>query len=198
MRILKIMLPFQLKLSRSLVVLLTTGLTVSLMTACQTTAGSANISANSSASNSKSASTSNLASHRHQSGYITGDVTQQSLLKGYPYFAKGYQNYQLTQQQVKQMKNLPSDMSLDIYFGTWCHDSQREVPRLLKALSVNPNITAKLIALDIRKQEPQGRAKASGVKYTPTIIVKLNGEEVGRIIERPKVDLVTDMLNFIR
>ncbi|REL30356.1 thioredoxin family protein [Thalassotalea euphylliae] len=179
MTIKKIMLPFHSKLSQYLVV----GLTVILLAACQTTADS---------------SSSTKAQQNHHKAYITGDVTEQKLFKDYPYFAKGYQSYQLSQQQVALVKSLPSNISLDVYFGAWCHDSQREVPRLLKALSVNPNITTKLIALDIRKQEPQGRATASGVKYTPTIIVKQDGEEVGRIIERPKTNLVADILSFVR
>ena len=150
--------------------------------------------------NTESSSNHQRASHeqKHGSHYVVGDLTQGELFEQYPYFAKGYESFALSQTQIAKVKSLPRDVSLDIYFGAWCHDSQREVPRLLKAMSVNSNVPVSLIALDIRKHEPQGRAATQGVKYTPTIIVKRNGKELGRIIERPKVDLISDIVALVK
>ena len=129
---------------------------------------------------------------------VIGDISATQLLADNLLFDASYRHFQLTDEQIAQIKALSNDVSVDIYFGTWCHDSQREVPRLLKALSHNPQISTKLVALDYQKVEPAGRAKAAGVKYTPTMIVKVNGKEVGRIIERPKVDLITDLVSFVQ
>ena len=95
------------------------------------------------------------------------------------------------------MQSLPDDLVIDIYFATWCHDSQREVPRLLKALQTKPDIKINLVSLDYQKQEPTGRAAQAGVKFTPTFIVSREGKELGRIIERPKIDLVSDISAMI-
>ena len=80
-------------------------------------------------------------------------------------------------------------------FGTWCHDSKREVPRMLRILdSIGmPFEKISLIAVDIRKSEPGGRGKLFNIKRTPTFIFFKEGEEVGRIIERPDVNLESDL-----
>lgn len=50
-----------------------------------------------------------------------------------------------------------------------------------------------LIALDIRKQEPEGRAKALDVQFTPTFVFFSDGIELGRIIEQPAASLEEDL-----
>ena len=95
---------------------------------------------------------------------------------------------------------LPADLKVKILFGTWCHDSEREVPRMLKLLAASgvkeENIS--LISLDIRKEEPEGRAKALEVRFTPTFVFFSEGAELGRIIERPVVDLTHDLTALVK
>ena len=80
-------------------------------------------------------------------------------------------------------------------FGTWCHDSQREVPRLLKTFDLSglevPKLT--LVAVDRKKTDPLGLAKQYGLRYTPTFILLNDGKELGRVIERPKTGLTQDL-----
>ena len=120
-----------------------------------------------------------------------GDVSQAQLLAQYPVFQEKYTAYETP----KVVLGLPSDLTVTIFFGTWCHDSEREVPRVLKLLAASgveeKNIS--LIGLDIRKQEPEGRAKVLGIKYTPTFIFFSGGKEIGRIIERPTISLRDDI-----
>ncbi len=130
--------------------------------------------------------------------YALGEVHQQKLLTQYESFSSSYQEFEVKSGQTEQVKQWPSSLKIDVYFGTWCHDSQREVPHLLKALQVNSEIEVTLLALDYQKSEPQGRAKQADIKYTPTFVVSFAGKEIGRIIERPKeslVDDITAMLN---
>ena len=80
-------------------------------------------------------------------------------------------------------------------FGTWCHDSERKVPRLLKLLDQSEadlqNLT--LFAVDRKKTDPDGFAARLELQYTPTIIVSEGGQEIARIIERPLEGLATDL-----
>jgi thioredoxin 1 len=119
--------------------------------------------------------------------YPIGDISQAELLERHEVFKRNYDAYEVP----AGIDGLPADLEVKILFGTWCHDSEREVPRMLKLLAASgvreENIS--LIALDIRKEEPQGRAKALGVKYTPTFIFFSDGNEQARIIERPKKKL---------
>lgn len=127
-----------------------------------------------------------------------GDINAQQLLTTYTKFDHSYQSFELTETQVTQIKSLPDDLVIDIYFATWCHDSQREVPRLLKAFANKPQINVNLIGLDYHKLDPAGRAEDAGIKFTPTFIISRNGHELGRIIERPQVDLISDIVGFVQ
>ena len=122
--------------------------------------------------------------------YPLGDISQAELLERHEVFKRNYDAYEVT----AGIDGLPADLKVKILFGTWCHDSEREVPRMLKLLAASgvkeDNIS--LISLDIRKEEPQGRARALGVKFTPTFIF-YSGEEFGRIVERPKKSLREDI-----
>ena len=83
-------------------------------------------------------------------------------------------------------------------FGTWCHDSKREVPRMLRILDSAGVGTEQisLIGVDINKTEPKGREKLYNLRNTPTLILLKNGKEVGRIIERPNVSLEADLIGL--
>ena len=123
--------------------------------------------------------------------YPLGDISHAELLERHEVFKRNYDAYEVT----AGIDGLPADLKVKILFGTWCHDSEREVPRMLKLLTASgvkeDNIS--LISLDIRKEEPEGRAKALGVRFTPTFIFLTGGTEMGRIVERPNVNLEQDI-----
>jgi thiol-disulfide isomerase/thioredoxin len=123
--------------------------------------------------------------------YPLGDISHAELLDRHEVFRRNYDEYETP----APVEGLPADLAVQILFGTWCHDSEREVPRMLKLLEASGVKQEKisLIALDIRKEEPQGRAKALGVKYTPTFIFLSRNQELGRIIERPSISLSDDV-----
>ena len=122
-------------------------------------------------------------------GSTTTDVLFQSVDK----FDHNYQAFEPTPDDKNRVKDWPRNLHIDVYFGTWCHDSEREVPKLLKLASLSPRTNINLVALDYNKQEPKGRAEQQGVKYTPTIIVFLHNKEIGRIVERPKASIAEDI-----
>jgi thiol-disulfide isomerase/thioredoxin len=79
------------------------------------------------------------------------------------------------------------ELRIEVLFATWCHDSEREVPRLLKILETAgvESSAVELVALDFNKTEPKGRAASKVLQYTPTFIFSVRDEEIGRIVERP-------------
>ena len=121
--------------------------------------------------------------------FLVGDIGAQQLFDAHPRFAEGYAAFEAESLAV------PENVSVLLFFGTWCHDSEREVPRLLKLLETAglSEDKLKLIALDYRKREPEGRATKFNVRYTPTAIFMRDGKEVGRIVERPSTRLYEDI-----
>ena len=127
--------------------------------------------------------------------YPLGDISQAELLERHEVFKRNYDAYEVP----AEIDGLPTDLEVKILFGTWCHDSEREVPRMLKLLTAlgikEDNIS--LISLDIRKEEPEGRAKALDVRFTPTFIFSIGGTEIGRIVEWPADSLEADLAAII-
>ncbi|MCG8457134.1 MAG: DUF4440 domain-containing protein, partial [Holophagales bacterium] len=96
-----------------------------------------------------------------------------------------------------------SDVEIEVFFGTWCGDSRREVPRLIRLLEEIglPETSRRLIAVDndddLHKRSPGGEEKGLGVFRVPTIRVLRGGEEVGRIVEHPARSLELDLLTLL-
>ena len=125
---------------------------------------------------------------------VVGEMSGEALLAQYPAFMDEYKSYQPSDAEIKAVSALEDDTLL-ILFGTWCHDSEREVPRLLKTLDASgldvPQFT--LFAVDRKKSDPEGVAEKHGLKYTPTFILMRDGEEVGRVVERAETSLTQDL-----
>ena len=126
---------------------------------------------------------------------LLGDIQIQNLFTEYPLFKFRYDNYEVTNQI--NLSDL-EDISVVIMFGTWCHDSKREVPRMLRILDSAGVRTEQisLIGVDTNKEEPKGQEKTYNLRNTPTLILLKNGKEVGRIIERPNVSLEADLIGL--
>ena len=125
--------------------------------------------------------------------FHVGNITAQKLAAQYPEFSAKLPDYQVNQEDIVKLNAIKQEFDVIALFGTWCHDSEREVPHLLKALQSYQQVNVTLIALDFNKKDPQGRAQKMKVKYTPTFVVYLAGKEIGRIVERPNQSLVDDI-----
>ena len=118
------------------------------------------------------------------------------------WYNKEYDEYEYDAQLVKELqKNKINSYEIIAFFGTWCTDTHRELPRLIKILEVAkyPENKIKLIAVNRKKETPDGEDVLYNIKRVPTIIVKKYGREVGRIIEMPETGfLEQDLLNIIK
>ncbi len=125
---------------------------------------------------------------------VVGEISGEALLAQYPAFMDEYKSYQPSDAEIKAVSALEDDTLL-ILFGAWCHDSEREVPRLLKTLDASgldvPQFT--LFAVDRKKSDPEGMAEKHALKYTPTFILMRDGEEIGRVVERAETSLTQDL-----
>lgn len=111
-------------------------------------------------------------------------------------FQANHQSYTVDQTDVDLIRSVDQPLTIVALFGSWCHDSEREVPRLVKLLSQaqNPLIELKLIAVNTKKEAPASYR----LKYTPTFLVmNAQQQEVGRIVERPAATLGQDIVNML-
>jgi thiol-disulfide isomerase/thioredoxin len=129
-----------------------------------------------------------------------------SQLKQEPYatwYTKNHEDYQPNVQIAEALKKTnPSKYTMKIFFGTWCGDSKRELPKMTKVLEKlsfpQKNIT--LIGVDdsteVYKQSPQRQEAGMNIFRVPTFIVYENGKEVGRIVEYPTETMERDLLKI--
>ncbi len=128
-----------------------------------------------------------------------GELSVEQLFSRYPSFKKQYIEYQPSAAELAASQTLQGK-SILVLFGIWCHDSEREIPRLLKLIDVSQVKLASLSlqALNYSKQEPTGLHHTYDLKYTPTIVLLDGKRELGRIVEYPKVSLGEDFAKMIQ
>ena len=127
-----------------------------------------------------------------------GKISAEHLLSEYPEFAKEYETFQPSARQLQDIQALAGKDVIAL-FGTWCRDSEREVPRLIKLLEVG-NVEVRQLTLygvSRRKDDPEGYSEKYALKYTPTIVISDDNGELARIIERPKGNLAGDIASQI-
>jgi hypothetical protein len=110
-----------------------------------------------------------------------------------------HDEYQVDTVTIAKIKSLNlNHIEITIVMATWCSDSQREVPRLMKILEsmgYDQN-NLKIINVDREKFAKGTIVDKLKVEKVPTIIFYENNIELGRIIESPVVSLEKDMLKI--
>ena len=111
-------------------------------------------------------------------------------------FSEWYQmeseRYEVDTELTNAIDN-PGQYSYEIFLGTWCGDSRREVPRMEKILSQMDVDMANvlIVTVDRDKISPNGEEEGKDIRYVPTLIVSKNNEEIGRIVESPSSESAT-------
>jgi hypothetical protein len=129
---------------------------------------------------------------------FAGVISASQLILEYPQFRSAYEKYQPNAAEIAAVKSL-SGKSVVVLFGTWCHDSEREVPRLLKLLDLSgvELQSLSLHGVNYNKQEPTNLHRQYDLKYSPTIILLQGDIELGRVVEKPIVNLGEDLASFV-
>ena len=137
---------------------------------------------------------------------LLGRITAQDLGQE-PYgewFAQPYIDYTPNPEILADLKDaVPEDLKITAFFGTWCPDSQREVPRFLKLLDLMefPGDRLSIVAVDripeAVKRSPGGEEKGLEIYKVPTLLLSRGGVEIGRMVEHPVLSLERDLLTIL-
>ncbi len=142
---------------------------------------------------------------KNGSEMLLGNCTRICLLQ-IPFsdwFVKNYNEYLVDSSLVPELNKRLKKKNITIFLGTWCGDSRREVPRMLKILDA-ADLNEKQINLimvsnedGMYKQSPQHEEKGMNIIRVPTLILSDGKNEIGRIIEFPKKSLEIDLLDIL-
>ena len=106
----------------------------------------------------------------------------------YNYF---YDEYEVDWASMDQLFGYLDGLQVRVFLGTWCSDSQMQVPQFLKMMDYLgfPETSIQMYALsddpDNYLTSPEGVEKGFNVEFVPTFIFYRNGLEIGRISEYP-------------
>ncbi|WP_278353061.1 TlpA family protein disulfide reductase [Chryseobacterium gleum] len=135
---------------------------------------------------------------------LLGNQLKEQFLKA-PYadwYVKEHDEYTLDQKAVSELKKEKiGSYDIIVFMGTWCEDSHRDFPRLMKILeAVNyPENKLTIIAVNRKKESPTGDESLYNLQKVPTIILKRYGKEVGRIIEMPTTGYIErDLVQILK
>lgn len=141
---------------------------------------------------------SSLDHHQEQTTDLVGQINRQAL-SDLSWYKKNYSSYTPEQTSLEALQDSLNDIEIKVFMGTWCHDSQRESPRLFKVLDTAAydldNLS--LIALDRTKKTPNEYEVGQDIQRTPTFIFFKDDIEIGRIVETPRESLEKDMLKIV-
>ncbi|MCB0495275.1 MAG: thioredoxin family protein [Cyclobacteriaceae bacterium] len=119
------------------------------------------------------------------------------------WFRPNYMHYVVDSTVLKALKGKLNDIEIVVFLGTWCSDSQQEVPEFYKIMDYLQYDVNKMEVVALEKLEdkrmvsPQHEEEGYGITHVPTFIFKRKGKEIGRITEYPEKTLEKDMVGII-
>jgi thiol-disulfide isomerase/thioredoxin len=131
---------------------------------------------------------------------LLGETDPRAILNISPEWRHKYDGYHPAAEDVAMLRLAPKSSLLKVYFGSWCSDSREGVPHLLTALDVagTHHLKAKYYAVDRSKKEPADLLEGVGLEYVPTIVLTVNGREIGRIVEAPRTTMEHDLALLVK
>ena len=134
-------------------------------------------------------------------GNLVGIATKSNFIAE-PYkewFDFGYNNYTPNKETIEQLKPIVNTIKIKAFMGTWCGDSQEQVPsfyKILEAANFNFN-NLEMITVSRKKTTPSGLQKGFDILRVPTFIIFKNNKEIGRFVEYPRETIENDLLKII-
>ncbi len=144
---------------------------------------------------------------KDKNGYemLVGCCTREALSREpfAAWFNNNYFNYTVDTSLIGLLREKMNRKQFLLFMGTWCGDSRREVPRMLKILDycgIKPE-QVKIVMVSnadtLYKQSPNHEEKGLNILRVPTLIVYENTTEINRVIEYPVESLEKDLLRIM-
>lgn len=133
-------------------------------------------------------------------GVVVGLTDRAAIEAAVPAWAEAAADADVEDSTARALAGVPPGAEVDVFLGTWCGDSRREVARLFRALELVPEprpFTIRFVGVERDKVAP-GLSEGADLRYVPTIIVRRDGVEVGRIVERAPRPIERELLDLLR
>lgn len=132
--------------------------------------------------------------------YLSAYLTEEEYLKQVKWKTKIDTHYKVKKanpEKLKALSQLKDSVEVLVFFGTWCSDSRKWIPRMLSIKESLPIKKYTFVAIDTTKKDEKLWTKQYGIKKVPTIVFLRDNQEVGRIVEKPKKGLENNIYKII-
>lgn len=120
------------------------------------------------------------------------------------WYTTNYNAYTPDSNIITQLRTEMRGKTIEIFMGTWCGDSKREVPRMLKVLNLCGVAPTAIQIINVGrsehdyKQSPTHEERGKNIHRVPTLIMYQNGKEINRLVETPLQSIEKDLLQIAR
>lgn len=117
---------------------------------------------------------------------LLGDVSRAEIEAAEPHWVTTEIEAEIDSAAALALMAVPSGAQVEVYLGTWCSDSERELARFFRALDESGSMVPfeiRYIAVDRKEKRPLELLHDLDLQYVPTFIVRRNGNEIGRVVE---------------
>jgi thiol-disulfide isomerase/thioredoxin len=113
-------------------------------------------------------------------------------------FDEYYKIYEPDQAVLDSLKLKKKGVEILIILGTWCSDSQEQLPKFFKILDKIKFDRKSVEMICVNRDKDAGDVETVNynIQKVPTFIVYRKGREIGRIVETPYTSLEKELLMF--
>jgi hypothetical protein len=130
---------------------------------------------------------------------LVGPVSRDAILERCPAWAGRAAAYQPRPEALDKLKSVGREVRIEVYFGSWCSDSEAHVSAFFKVLDLadTPLLRADYVGVPEAKDKRAPYVRGKGVVKLPTFIVLVDGREAGRIVETPQRSVEEDLVRIL-
>ncbi|MBA7703210.1 hypothetical protein ES703_111992 [subsurface metagenome] len=130
---------------------------------------------------------------------LLGPLSKEEILENFPDWQVEVDSYVPDQEVIKKLHSISSKIKIEIFLGTWCPDTKRNVSAYFKIMDMvdNPLIMTSYIGIPRDNDSRKPFIEGKNIIKVPTFIILINDEEKGRIIENPVKSVEEDLLDII-
>lgn len=115
------------------------------------------------------------------------------------WFHFNYEDYEMDETIIEKLAPLLDNITIKAFMGTWCSDSQEQIPVLYKILDTTEfnYENLEMVAVNEDKKTPDNLQIGLDIERVPTFIFYKNGVEIGRFVEYPRESVEADLLKIV-
>ena len=131
---------------------------------------------------------------------LLGPLSKEEILENFPDWQEKVASYVPNQEVIEKLQSIQYAIEIEIFLGTWCPDSKRNVSAYFKIMDLvdNPLFMTTYIGLPRDKDSRKPFIEGKNIIKIPTFIIIIDNQEKGRIIENPVKSVEEDLLDIIK